>query len=139
MKTVVAAYPELDALRINSKALPVCRPWDLSGVCLTEFAHPLLEYGSTGENAALIGDSCADLAFARTAVEVFIHCGGLKVMHLALDAYLPAKRLPVKAEGCVAVCPDLAALAALGIRKEAEAFRLDLLNQHHAHTGYGIS
>ena len=59
-------------------------------------------------------------------------------LHGAADPHLPAQRLPVEAHRGLPGGEDLPALAALEIRVEDEALRVEALEQHHAHVGQAI-
>ena len=77
VKPVRAVDPELDPLRAEVVAAPVRRPGNLSRMLLAELLDLLFELFAALEDAALIGNRCADLAGPRTAVEVgvYIACG----------------------------------------------------------------
>ena len=100
-----------------------------------EITRLLFEFDAAGKWAALVGDSCANLAFPRAAVKVGIDFVGAQLADRALDSNLPAKALPVKTKGCLGIFGKLAPLLAFNIGKEAEAIVAYALDEDHADAG----
>lgn len=135
METVFAAYPELDGLGVEAEAAPVGRARDLGGMGFYEDAHLLFEGLAVGKRTALSGDGGADLAGARTAVEVGVGLLGREIGDGAVDAHLAAEGLPVKAERGAGIGDEFPALAALVVGEETERVSGDGLGEDHAHAG----
>jgi hypothetical protein len=135
MESVWAIEPELDALGMQAVASPVGRSWNLAGIFFGELFDAFFELFATAEDAALIGDCCANLAGSRAAMEVCVHILRSKLRHDSFHAYLTSKGLPVKAESGSRIRYEFEAFSALGVGEEAEAVFSYLLGKDHADAG----
>src|SRR5580698_9337299 len=133
MQAIWTVEPKFDALRMQAKAAPVGWTRDFAGMDFGEGVGFGFEHFAAQERAALVGNSCADLAASRTAVEVAVGSFLGESGNGAFDAHLAAQGFPVEAECRARVFSQLTALLALFVGEEAEAFFSDTLGENHAH------
>jgi len=139
VEAVFAALPVFEARGDDAVAAPEGGEGDFT---VAEFFHGLSELGleefAGGDDLALRGDPCADLAAARAAQEIGGGLGGADFLRAAADADLPGERFPEKMDRDAGVRGDLGGLGAVEIGEKDEAFCVVRFQEHHTLDGGAV-
>ena len=116
------------------------RPRDrrVVGVLRAEAGDELFEGVAVRDDLALRRAPGPDPRAARPTVKIGVALGRCRPLHASLDPHLPLEHRPVEGHRGMRIVGQLPALAALVVRKEAEAAGVETPQEHDAGRGMAV-
>src|SRR5689334_8342344 len=131
--------PELDTLGRDADTAPVRWTWNaLRREARLGFREARLERSAVGDRCALRRRPGSELRRPRTLAEVVVGLLRADALGAPFDANLPLELRPEEDQRDARVRADVATLAAVVVRMEDEAPRVDGLQQHDPRSGLPV-